>query len=80
MKRACPRPFAAYESRLPLRQPSSPRPHSDLTLAYLKVARTAAERALRAADCPDLRHLVRTAEQNLAAAHDLLLTDCELAA
>ena len=53
---------------------------TDLLLAYLQVARTAADRAQRTARCPDVLHLVECAQGNLAAAHDLLRTDREWAA
>ncbi len=55
-------------------------PHSHLLTAYLKVALTASERALLAASCPDVVHLVQTAHENLLAAHDLVETDRKLAA
>ncbi len=59
-------------------KPSSP--HSHLLTAYLKVALTASDRALLAADCPDVVHLVQIAHEHLLAAHDLVETDLELAA
>ena len=55
-------------------------PHSDLLVAFLKVALTASDRALLAADCPDVRSLVECAQSNLAAAYDLVQTDRSWAA
>ena len=55
-------------------------PHSDLLVAFLKVALTASDRALLATDCPDVRSLVECAQFNLAAAHDLIQTDRSWAA
>ncbi len=52
----------------------------DMVLCFLKVARSATERALRFSHCPDLVHLVACADSNLAAAHDLIQTDREQAA
>ncbi len=54
--------------------------HSDLLVAFLKVGLSASGRALLAADCPDVRHLVEHAHENLLAAHDLIQTDREWAA
>ena len=51
------------------------RSHSHLLVAYLKVSQTALDRAARAADCPDVKHLVERAQFNLDAAHDLVQTD-----
>ncbi len=59
-------------------KPSSP--HSHLLTAYLKVALTASERALSAAECPDVVHLVQIAHEHLLAAHDLVETDRSWAA
>ncbi len=55
-------------------------PHSHLLTAYLRVAVTASERALLAAGCLDVVHLIQTAHDNLLAAHDLVESDRELAA
>ncbi len=54
--------------------------HSDLLVAFLKVALTASGRALLAAECPDVVHLVGVAHENLLAAYDLIQTDREWAA
>ena len=60
--------------------PTNHLPHSDVLIAFLKVALSASERALRAADCPDVAHLVERARFNLSAAHDLVQTDRRFAA
>ena len=69
---AQPRPLAipALAPRL-----GPPAGHSDHLVAFLKVSLTAVGRAYKAANCPDVRHLVDQARWNLAAAHDLVQSD-----
>ena len=49
--------------------------HSDLLVAFLKVGLTVTDRALTATECPYVRHLVETAQENLATARDLIASD-----
>ena len=49
--------------------------HSDLLVAFLKVGLTVTGRALAATECPGVRSLVETAQENLAAARDLIVAD-----
>jgi hypothetical protein len=63
----------------PQRKPHGP-PHSHLLTAYLQVARTASERALSSADCPDVQHLLQLAHEHLENAHLLVETDRRFAA
>ncbi len=71
-------PSTHYANTTPDPRPSAG--HSDLLVAFLKVGLSASGRALLAADCPDVVHLVGVAHENLLAAHDLIQTDRELAA
>ena len=69
--------MAARNSITPLAPPpvASDALHAHVLVAYLRVARTAVERAQRVASCPDVQHLLRHTYSNLAAAHDLVETD-----
>ena len=71
-------PSTLHADQSPGERPSAG--HSDRLVAFLKVGLSASGRALIAADCPDVTHLVQVAHRNLLAAHDLIQTDREWAA
>ncbi len=90
MKRHCPRPRLDADHPADHRtgrrtdhrveRSKNRRVRTDLALCFVKVARSATERALRLSLCPDLFHLISCAHDNLAAAHDLIVTDRKWAA